>query len=238
MSIYPQTFAQTIFHRWITGLKLLACAIVLSALWIYSGPIGDLLAIAGDRQALLETLGGHGTAGPFLIFVVLSLQVLLAAIPGHFVMVVSGYLYGFALAFLVTHASTVLASQFAYWLARRYGRPIVDRLAPKEVVDRWTHKAERQGMVFFFFAFVLPIFPSDVMNFVAGLSGLSSKKFLVANFIGRMPTSILFSLIGAQGFRITLSLFLAALVYTAVMLVAWRKLSPILEGRVDKPINV
>jgi uncharacterized membrane protein YdjX (TVP38/TMEM64 family) len=208
-----------------TGLVVL---VVLALAW-YRTPIMEVLSLVGDREALLVYIGAFGPAGLAMIYLILSLQVILAAIPGHIIMLVSGYLYGFIPALIVTHVSTVIASQFAYWLARRYGRPVVSRLAPADLVDRWTLKAEKQGMVFFFFSFILPIFPSDVMNFVAGLSGLSTRKFLTANFVGRLPTSILFPLIGAQAFRITPSLLVVAVVYTLAMLMAWRYLTPYLE---------
>jgi uncharacterized membrane protein YdjX (TVP38/TMEM64 family) len=198
----------------------------LAGLWLYREPLLELIALARDRDALAAHLETYGQAGLIFIFVILALQVLIAAIPGHLMMLVSGYLYGFLTAFLVTHASTVMASQLAYHLARRFGRPIVDRLAPADLAEKWTREAERQGMVFFFISFMVPIFPSDVMNFVAGLSGLSSRKFLTANFFGRLPTSLLFALIGAQGFQITPLLIVAAIVYTGLMLTAWRVVAP------------
>ena len=38
-------------------------------------------------------------------------------------------------------------------------------------------------MVFFMFAFMLPIFPGDLMNYVAGMSGLSGFRFFIANLL-------------------------------------------------------
>jgi uncharacterized membrane protein YdjX (TVP38/TMEM64 family) len=229
----PGVFAgKLVFGRRPKRRTLFKMALALSSLAgliAYRGPILELLTLVGDREGLLAYLGAFGSAGLAFIYVILTIQVIVAAIPGHVIMLVSGYLYGFLPALIVTHVSTVLASQFAYGLARRYGRPVVHRLAPAELTDKWTRKAEKQGMVFFFFSFILPIFPSDVMNFVAGLSGLSSRKFLFANFVGRLPTSLLFSLVGAQGFRVTPPLLAAAALYTLAMLLAWRYLSPYLE---------
>ncbi len=223
----PQFPSRTVSRK--AALKWPLILATLSALLAYRAPILQALSLVGDREALLAYLGGVGPAGLALIYVILTLQVIFAAIPGHIIMLVSGTLYGFIPALIVTHTSTVIASQFAYWLARRFGRPVVSRLAPAELTDKWTKKAEKQGMVFFCFSFILPIFPSDVMNFVAGLSGLSSRKFLIANFAGRLPTSLLFSLAGAQGFRVTPALLLVAALYTLVMLIGWGYLGPHLE---------
>jgi uncharacterized membrane protein YdjX (TVP38/TMEM64 family) len=196
----------------------------LAALWFFRAPLAELLALARDRERLLDYMGGYGDLGMALMFILLFIQVIVAAVPGHLIMVAGGYLYGFVAAVLITHVSTVIASQVAYWLARRYGRPIVEKLAPAGVVETWTKRAEQQGVVFFMVAFLLPVFPADVMNFVAGLSGLSFRKFLTVNFIGRLPTSILFTLIGSYAFRISPGMLVAALLFTIVAFIVWRKL--------------
>ncbi len=206
-------------------------------IWYFHSPLLETLALVGDRDLLVAKMDGFGQVGVVLLFVILVLQVIVAAIPGHLIMLAGGYLYGFFPAYLIIHSSTVLASQLAYWLARRYGRPVVVKLAPSKVVEEWTGKAERQGMVFFIFSFILPIFPSDVMNFVAGLSGLSPRKFLAANFIGRLPTSILFALLGAYGLQVSPIILVVAVVFTLAVFILWRKVTPQLEKQYTGKIS-
>ena len=213
------------FHK----TKLLKAALVTVfsiILWEFHGPIMEMLSLIKDRDALINYLGAYGRVVPVLLFIILFLQVIVAAIPGHVFMLTSGYLLGFFPALFLIHTSTVLSSQMAYWLARKFGRPVVEKLAPTQILEVWTQRAERQGTIFFIISFILPIFPSDVMIYIAGLSCLSNKNFWTANFLGRLPTSILFSLIGAQGFQISLPLVLAAAIFTIGMLVVWRKITP------------
>ncbi len=220
-----QTFDQTKI------LKTLGILLFMVGLWYFRTPVQEMLSLIKDRDALIAYLGDYGKLAPVLLFLILFLQVIVAAIPGHVFMLTGGYLLGFWFAFAIIHVSTVLSSQFAYHLARKFGRPVVEKLAPAQILETWTQRAERQGTVFFIFSFILPIFPSDVMNYVAGLSGLSARKFLVANFVGRLPTSILFALIGAQGFQISPALLVVAVVFTIVMFALWRKLGPMIEQR-------
>ena len=208
------------------ALKILFVIIFLAVLWQYHVPVQELLSLVKDREGVIVYLGSYGEVGAVLLFVILFAQVIIAAIPGHMFMVAGGYLYGFFPGFLLIHTAAIVASQFGYWLARKFGRPVVEKFAPAKILETWTQRAERQGTIFFIFSFILSIFPSDVMNFVAGLSGLSSRKFLAANFIGRLPSSILFAFIGAQGFQISPWLFVVAVVFTLVVFVIWRKIGP------------
>jgi uncharacterized membrane protein YdjX (TVP38/TMEM64 family) len=170
--------------------------------------------------------------GIFLIYVFLLSQVFIATIPGQPIIVTGGYLYGFWIGFLVAYTSTVIASHLCYQLARRYGRPLVKKLAPEKIVDKWTVRAERQGIPFFIFSFTTPIFPADVMNFVAGLSGLSPRKFMIANTAGRLPTAIIFTLIGSHGLNLPINLMIAvAIIFTLIALGFWRLVGPKLEEK-------
>ena len=90
-----------------------------------------------------------------VLFAILVFQVFLAAIPGHAFIVAGGYVYGLVIGSLITFSSTVLASQLAFLLTRRMGQSLVDRLAPRRVIDYWRRIAENQDAVFFLFLICL-----------------------------------------------------------------------------------
>lgn len=168
--------------------------------------VNDILLVIRDRDAVVAYLDKFGLLAPFLLAFVLALQVFVAAIPGHILILSGGYLYGFVKAFLLCLAVTVTASQMAFWLARKAGRPLVERLAPVAVLNKWNQAAEAKGLAFFTFSFMLPVFPADVMNFVAGLSSISWKQFLIANTVGRLPGVLLLTYLGANGLILTVPL--------------------------------
>jgi uncharacterized membrane protein YdjX (TVP38/TMEM64 family) len=157
-----------------------------------------------------------------LLTAIIALQVMIATIPGHVFMVAGGYLYGFTVAFLIIFVTTVVTSQLAFALARSVGRPIVYRLAPRKLIDHWESAANRQGFVFFLFAFILPIFPSDLMSYVAGLSSISPRRFFAANFCGRLPCAALMALTGAYGFKLPVQAWVAIALVSASMFLVWR----------------
>jgi uncharacterized membrane protein YdjX (TVP38/TMEM64 family) len=114
-------------------------------------------------------------------------------------------------------------------LTRRFGRPLVDRFASGNVIDHWNKLAATQGPLFFFFAFILPIFPNDLMSFIAGLSTISSRKFFVANFFGRLPCAIFVTLIGSHGFELPISFWIVMVLVILGLCLAWKFLSSHLE---------
>jgi uncharacterized membrane protein YdjX (TVP38/TMEM64 family) len=177
---------------------------VLLTLWIDWRPLLNLLALIGNREVIATHVQGVGIWAPLLLTSILSLQVVVAVVPVHLLMMTNGYLYGFSRGLLFNLVGTVGASQLTFVLARRAGRPIAKRLVPNNIRNRWSSIAKRQGFTFYLFFLWFPIIPSNLMNIVAGLSSISFWRFLAANFLGRLPSVVLVTLIGAYGLELSL----------------------------------
>lgn len=187
-------------RRIVVSLVVVAIFILLTiAFWYWWDEVRALIAFVSDQEAFGEYLRSFGVLAPLVLFAAQMIQVFIAFIPGHVVSISGGYVFGFGWGLIMNITFTVFASQMAYFLARYAGRPIVYKLADRETVDYWERVANQKGLVFFTIAFLLPIFPSDAMNFVGGLSGISAGKFLIANLIGRTPSAIMLTMIGAYG---------------------------------------
>lgn len=184
-------------------VTLLFIGLLSLATWYWWDNIRQLIIFISDQQAFGSYLQSFGILGPLVLFAAQLLQVFVAFIPGHVVLIAAGYVYGFALGLLFNITFTVAASQLAYLVARWAGRPVVYRLVDQDTVEYWERIANQKGVVFFTITFLLPIFPSDAMNFVAGLSGIDARRFLIANFVGRFPSAVLLTLIGAYGWELT-----------------------------------
>ncbi len=188
-------------HFWRNSLLALSAALGLGLLWTMRQPVMEMLALVGDQAAVSAYLQGFGIWGPLVLAVVQFIQIIVAVIPGHVFLIAAGYVYGFSLGLLLNVIFIVAASQFTYSLARWAGRPLVSRFVDNDKLEHWYKIGEKQGFIFFTIIFVLPVFPTDVMNFVAGLTGIPPRKFLAANFLGRLPGAIILTLIGSHGLQ-------------------------------------
>lgn len=208
---------------WLKGGLILLVGLLL--LWLGWPSLQNLLHFLSDRSAMTAFLQQVGWWGPLLLILILSMQVLVAVIPGHILMIAGGYLYGFGDGLLLNLTGTVLASQLAFVLARQAGRPLVTRFVAAQRLDHWQRAAPRQGFFFFLIFFWVPLLPSNLMNFVAGLGTISFWEFLAANMVGRLPGVILVTLIGSHGLELSgqQGLFLAVggvILFVAARLVA------------------
>ncbi len=200
--------------------KFLAIIALLALVIYYRQPLTELLSIISDQEAVSAYLKSYGALGPIVLFVLMIAQVFIAVIPGHALMVTAGYVYG-GLGLFIVISSTILGSQVAFMIARWYGRDLINKLASPEIIGRWNKAAQGQGIIFYFFAFVLPIFPSDLMCYVAGLATISAKRFLVSNILGRTCCAVFVTLIGIYGGHPPVAFWIAAILGVSVFFAGW-----------------
>lgn len=187
--------------RYLKTVRASLVAIGLLGIWGFHVPLLNAVRMIGDPQAIVAYLQKFDTYGLLVLALLVLAQVFVALIPGQALAIASGFLYGAPVTIAVFASTTILGSQLAFWLARRCGRPLIYKLASPSSVDYWDRLAGKAGPGFFLLTFLLPVFPSDMMCYVAGLGTISSKKFLAANFIGRSISTVTFTLLGAFKFQ-------------------------------------
>jgi uncharacterized membrane protein YdjX (TVP38/TMEM64 family) len=178
----------------ITLLVMLTLA-VGGALWYWHEPLWTLFS---DQERIRGWVAGFGPWGPLISTALNIAQVLLAPIPGQFVGMANGYLYGVWLGTLYSIVGLTLGRLLAMALGRWFGRPLVERLVKPERLARWDRIASRQGPVFFFLVFLFPFLPDDIVCFLVGLSPLSIPRMAVLAALGGLPGVFVSCWLGAH----------------------------------------
>jgi uncharacterized membrane protein YdjX (TVP38/TMEM64 family) len=177
------------------ALATLLVAVAALALWTWRDPLWTLFA---DQERLREWVAGFGPWGPLASVALNVAQVLLAPVPGQFVGMANGYLYGVWLGTLYSMAGLVLGRGLAIALARRFGRRLVERLVDPVRLEHWDRIVDQQGPLFFFLVFLFPFLPDDLLCFLVGLSRLSIPRMLVLAGLGGLPGVFVSCWVGAH----------------------------------------
>lgn len=157
-----------------------------------------LRALTVNRERVQRWVARLGPWGPLATIGLNAAQVILAPIPGQFIGVTNGYLYGIAAGTLYSMIGLVIGTAAVMGLARRFGRPLVNRLVNEEQLTRWDEIMSQQGPWFFFLVFLFPFLPDDLTGFLIGLSPLSIPRMLVLTTLGRLPGVFVSSWVGAR----------------------------------------
>ena len=163
--------------------------------------VGATVAIAPyvTRARLEEWVQAAGPWGPLVILGVQAAQILAAPIPGIFVPVLAGFLYGPVVGPLVTVAGTALGSAAAYWIGRSGGRPVAERLVGTAPLEKARGLIGGKRWLALIPLFLFPFSPADALCFGAGIVGMEWKRFCIAVGFGRLPKDALVAMGAAFG---------------------------------------
>lgn len=119
-------------------------------------------------------------------------------VPGALVLTVSGgFLFGAALgsvyAALFSTAGCILAFLLSRhligeWIQKKFGQQF----------KRFNEEIRRHGPNYLFVLRIVPVMPSFLLNYLAGLTCISTLRFAVATFLGIFPGAIVYALAGRQ----------------------------------------
>ncbi len=143
----------------------------------------DVMRDEGSFQAYLERAGSWMTA----LFIALQfLQVVILPIPSTVTVVAGTALFGPLLGSLYSLAGIVIGSLVAFLIGRYAGLRVCAWLVGQDTLEKWLQKIKGKDKLLLTAMFLLPVFPDDVLCFVAGFSSMSVWYFLAVILVSRV----------------------------------------------------
>lgn len=137
---------------------------------------------------LLAWVGSSGWAGA-LAFVAVDVVFCVLFLPGTVLALGAGAAFGLGKGFLLVSVGDAMGATLAFFLGRTLARPWAERkfmadprfLAVDEAVGR-------EGWKIVALTRLSPFFPFSVLNYVFGLSSIPLKDYVLATWIGMVPS--------------------------------------------------
>lgn len=179
-------------------LILLAVAVIgAMAYALYVTGMFDLLT---DKKRLLQFIKENNRHAATLFIGLQIVQVVAAPLPGEVTGFVGGILFGPVWGVVYSTIGLTIGSWIAFMLARLLGRPIVERLASRELIERYDYVMKHKGLLLAFLMFLIPGFPKDILCYILGLGHMNQRDFLLVSASGRLLGTVLLTM-GGTFFR-------------------------------------
>lgn len=194
-----QTSSNKTRHK---GLKiaalLLAAAILGVVLWKMM-PWFLSLKDEASRQAFQRWLDSFGIWGVFIMLGIQILQIVVAVLPGEPIELLFGILYGTFGGFLLCMVGLGIGTLIIFYTVKRLGRPFVEKLFSAEKVSKLHFlQSEQKLEMLFFLLFFIPGTPKDILTYVAPLTRIHPRSFLLLSLLARIPSVISSTYAGAS----------------------------------------
>jgi len=209
----------------ISATVLLAILIAGSVLL---GPI--IVKTAQDPEQFRDYIKSKGILG-FLIFIGIQvLQIIFALIPGEIVEVGAGYAFGAWLGLLFCLIGVVIATIPIFYLTRTLEHKFLNIFIDSEKLSKNKILNNKRNLeLLFFLLYFIPGTPKDLITYLAGLTNIKPKTFLIINIIGRIPSILSSTYAGAalesQNYLVSIIIFVLSAVISIIGLAIYKYVS-------------
>ncbi len=168
-----------------------SCITLYLTVLVFAGILYALIAtgfmeIMRDEESLEQYLERSGGWMGVVFTTLQFLQVVILPIPSTVTVVAGAALFGPLTGSLLSLLGIVIGSLVAFLVGRYAGARVVAWLIGKETLDKWLKKIKGKDKLLLTAMFLLPVFPDDVLCFVAGMSSMSLWYFLIVIVISRI----------------------------------------------------
>ena len=156
-------------------------------------------AVVNSSENLQSYLESAGIWMPLLYIALQFLQVILLPIPSVVSTIAGVAIFGAFWTTIYSMVGIMLGSIVAFLIGRKWGNKAVSWMVGMDTLRKWQKKLKERDRLILTLAFALPLFPDDILCFVAGLSTMSLGYFIVmitvCRFLGIAGTCYSFDLI-------------------------------------------
>lgn len=198
-------------------------------------PLMDLGQKLGDLDTWIDSFGPWAP----VVFILLYIMAVVAALPGTLLTVSAGVLFGTVTGVILVSIGATTGASLAFLIGRYFAREQTEQwLRDNQQFQRLERLTERHGPIMVAFVRLVPLFPFNLVNYGFGLTKISFRNYLFWSWLCMLPFTIVYVAGGdilsdlLRGER-DYPLIIALLVFLSVILVLVRHIKSILDEDSD-----
>ncbi|MCW5695576.1 MAG: TVP38/TMEM64 family protein [Bauldia sp.] len=196
-------------------VKITIAVVLIAAI---GAAVVAFLPMLGDVDRIAEQIDRAGPLGPILFVVIQALQVIAAPVPGQVTGLAAGYLFGPLWGTIYCTIGGTIGCTVVFVLSRKLGRPFVEAFVSRKALQRFDYLADSGGAIALFLIFLVPIFPDDIISYIAGLTRVPLHRLVLVALFGRLPGYILYAVAGERAAAADMTAVIVIAVATLVLL--------------------
>jgi uncharacterized membrane protein YdjX (TVP38/TMEM64 family) len=180
-----------IFSRQALKFAGLLIFVVLCIYLVQRTDLGRVLA----PEQLRATVLSYGSLAPILYLLIYSIAPMFF-VHGWIITVAGGLAFGAVWGTVLTVVGATVGATLAFIVSRFLGREFVARVL-KGKFKSLDDQAAAHGFQVIFFLRLIPLVPFNVLDYVAGISKISLRDYILGTFLGIIPGTFAYVYLGS-----------------------------------------
>lgn len=153
--------------------------------------------IVRNPKKLKSIITSYGRYGVFVFLILQVSQVVAFFIPGEFVQIAGGYVYGPFLGSIISVIGITFGSIIAYVVSKVLGIAFLYKILSKKRLTFFKKMLDLKNInSIVFILYLIPGIPKDILAYVCGISRMNLKNFIIYSTLGRLPGIVISSYFG------------------------------------------
>jgi len=175
-------------------------------------------------EQVRAAIQSYGSLAPVIYILIYSVAPVFF-VPGWIITVAGGLAFGAVWGTALTVIGATIGATLAFLVSRFMGREYVARLL-KGKFKSLDDQAAAHGFQVIFFLRLVPLVPFNILDYVAGISKISLKDYMLGTFMGIIPGTFAYVYLGnaltnIYSWQFALAISLLILLSTVPMLYRW-----------------
>jgi uncharacterized membrane protein YdjX (TVP38/TMEM64 family) len=130
----------------------------------------------------------YGWASVFIYMFFMMLHIIIVIIPGEFVQIAGGYLYGAFFGTVYSMIGLIAGMMLVFFASRLFGYPLIKRLIPEKNLEKFKFIINNEkSEIAIFVLFLIPGIPKDALVYIAGVTPIKTLNFFIISITARFP---------------------------------------------------
>lgn len=175
-------------------IKLTVFVLLISAvIWFV---VSNGIQKGMDINSLRAYIRSCGKLAAVVFIGIFTLRTLFPVIPYSFMVVLGGSVFGPRFGFLFSMVAVAFSAAFAFYLSRFLGREVMEKFLHRGKLKDIGSKVEKHGFKMIFFMRISSIFHFDLLGFLAGMTKMKFRDYILATVIAMLPETFILNYLG------------------------------------------
>lgn len=221
-------------------ISVVSFLILIALFVVLTMTVGNqLLQFVSDPEKFRAWIDGKGVWGRLAMIGLMTLQVVVAIIPGEVFEIGAGYAFGTWEGLLLCLAGAAVGSAIIYGFTKLFGVKMVEAFISREKINslKFINTSKKLDLLIFILFFI-PGTPKDLFTYFIGLTPMKLTTFLLISSVARIPSVITSTIggaaLGMQNYEFAIIVFVVTAVISGIGVLVYRYLSKRKEGKAQE----
>jgi len=171
--------------NWLILLILLLVTTWFTYSYLSQGIVYSM--IKSDVDSFVKVIDSFGFWAYFIFVALVILECVLAPIPPLVLYIAGGVLFGAFFGGVLTLFGNIIGASIDFFIARKYARGLVEKRVDEKLRKKFDDFSSKYGGFAIFLLRVNPLTTTDLVSYLAGLSKIKLRSFLIWTTAGLIP---------------------------------------------------